>query len=209
MKKIVEFNRKIKTIPYLEKVNKINNFTIIINFLLLIYKIITLIFNYEDFLIPSIFYSVFIILAKLMFFIGYKKDLYLKEELDYFLMITIYLFLGSFSYLIYWIIEFMINPVSVSFPLGKFIMYLLIYIIESISSLKGLFLSNKSDDLLLKGLKFVDLSIAISSLFMIIIIVFEYLGYIENKYIINIFGIIISIIMFIKYFKYKKLLKLY
>ena len=95
-----------------------------------------------------------------------------------------------------------------SFPLYKFILYILIYIIESISSLKGLFISNKNDDLLLKGLKFVDLSIAFSSFFMIIMIILEYLGYVENKYIINVFGIIISLYMFYKYFKYKKLLKL-
>lgn len=208
MKDLLEFNRKIRSIPYLEKVNKINNFTIIINLLILAYKLVTVIISYEDFLIPSILYSIFIILSKLVFFIGYKQNLYLKEELDYFLIISIYLFLGSLSYFIYWIFEFILSPISVSFPLYKFILYILIYIIESISSLKGLFISNKNDDLLLKGLKFVDLSIAFSSFFMIIMIILEYLGYVENKYIINVFGIIISLYMFYKYFKYKKLLKL-
>ena len=71
MKDLLEFNRKIRSIPYLEKVNKINNFTIIINLLVLAYKLVTVIISYEDFLIPSILYSIFIILSKLVFFIGY------------------------------------------------------------------------------------------------------------------------------------------
>lgn len=199
-----EIKHHIKEIEYLKKVNVINNTTIGLNIGILIYKIGSLIGYQDTFLIPSIIYSIFIILAKGVFFIGYKKNLTEDEELKYFLFYGIFLFLGSLSYLIYWIIEYVINPVSIHLGLAKFIVYLIVYLVEIFSSIEGLFESNKKHDLLLKGLKFIDLSIALSALMMVIIIIFGYFIGENNKYIINIFGIIISFIIFILYFKYKR-----
>ncbi len=199
-----EIKHHIKDIEYLKKVNVINNVTIGLNIAILIYKIGSLIGYQDTFLIPSIIYSIFIILSKGIFFIGYKKNLTDEEELKYFLFYGIFLFLGSFSYLVYWIIEYVINPLSIHLGLAKFIVYLIVYLIEIFSSIEGLFESNKKHDLLLKGLKFIDLSIALSAFMMVIIIIFGYFVGENNKYIINIFGIIISFVIFILYFKYKR-----
>lgn len=199
-----EIKHHIKEIEYLKKVNIINNCTIGLNIGILIYKIGSLIGYQDTFLIPSIIYSIFIILAKGIFFIGYKKDLTEDEELKYFLFYGIFLLLGSLSYLIYWIIEYVINPVDIHLGAPKFIVYLIVYLVEMFSSIEGLFESNKKHDLLLKGLKFIDLSIALSALMMVIIIIFGYFVGENNKYIINIFGIVISIIIFVLYFKYKR-----
>ena len=199
-----EIKHHIREIKYLKKVNIINNCTIGLNIGILIYKIGSLIGYQDTFLIPSIIYSIFIILAKGVFFVGYKKDLTEDEELKYFLFYGIFLFLGSLSYLIYWIIEYVINPVDIHLGLPKFIVYLIVYLVEMFSSIEGLFESNKKHDLLLKGLKFIDLSIALSALMMVIIIIFGYFVGENNKYIINIFGIVISIIIFVLYFKYKR-----
>ncbi len=199
-----EIKHHIKDIEYLKKVNIINNCTIGLNIGILIYKIGSLIGYQDTFLIPSIIYSIFIILAKGIFFIGYKKNLTEEEELKYFLFYGIFLFLGSFSYLIYWIIEYVINPLNIKLGLVKSIVYLIVYLLEMFSSIEGLFESNKKHDLLLKGLKFIDLSIALSALMMVLVILFGFFIGENNKYIINIFGIIISFIIFGLYFKYKR-----
>lgn len=196
--------KKFKNLDYIKKVLFFNMITIIINLLILIYKISILVIYKDKFLITSVIYSILIIFAKSIFNIS-KSEKYqkLNKELEKkcYLLMNLLLFVASISYLIYWIIIFITDENIIKFQVLKLILYLGVYFIESITSIEGILYSNKNNDIVLKGLKFVDLSIGLSALTVFIYIFFVYFFSFLNKYLINISGLLISIIMFIVYMK--------
>ena len=196
--------KKFKNLDYIKKVLFFNMITIIINLLILIYKISILVIYKDKFLITSVIYSILIIFAKSIFNIS-KSEKYQKLNKEFekkcYLLMNLLLFVASISYLIYWIIIFITDENIIKFQVLKLILYLGVYFIESITSIEGILYSNKNNDIVLKGLKFVDLSIGLSALTVFIYIFFLYFYSFLNKYLINISGLLISIIMFIVYMK--------
>lgn len=196
--------KNFKNLDYIKKVLFFNMITIIINLLILVYKICVLAIYKDKFLITSIIYSFLIILAKSIFNISKNEKnhkINKKFEKKCYLLMNLLLFIASISYLIYWIIIFITDENIIKFQLLKLVLYLGVYFIESISSIEGILYSNKNNDITLKGLKFVDLSIGLSALTVFVYIFFVYFFSFLNKYLINISGLLISVIMFINYMK--------
>lgn len=185
---------QVKDIPYINKVLFFNKISIIINLVLFISKAI-LAGVYLDLLFGlSSLYSFFIVLCKVTFYAGELDENNQKSKYKYYLMMTIYLFTGSFIYFIYWIIAISKNATIIKYPTIQMIIYTIVFIIEFVFSLKGLLISNKQKDLLLNGIKFVNLSTALSCIAMIIMLIKSLKG-ITDYYIIIFYGIVISFIM--------------
>ena len=87
---------QVKDIPYINKVLFFNKISIIINLVLFISKAI-LAGVYLDLLFGlSSLYSFFIVLCKVTFYAGELDENNQKSKYKYYLMMTIYLFIGSF-----------------------------------------------------------------------------------------------------------------
>lgn len=78
---------------------------------------------------------------------------------------AIFLFIGSLFYLAYWVNALVGESINIKYSKLQFIIYFIIYIIETIFSIHGLSFFNKNKDMLLGGIKFVNLSISISAFF--------------------------------------------
>jgi hypothetical protein len=197
---------QIKEIPYKKKTLFFNKLSIVINIILCLGKAIMAIIYLDLLLGLSSLYSLFIVLCKLSFYAGEMNKEKEKNKYNYYLMMTIFLFIGSFIYFIYWIVAMSKSPSVIKYPTLQMIIYTIVFVIEVVFSLKGLFISNKEKDLLLNGIKFVNLSTALSS-FAIIAMLIESLKGITDYYIIIFYGIVISFIMlgvYIYSIKHKK-----
>lgn len=208
-KEIEEINKdidQIKEIPYKKKVLFFNKLSIVINIILCLGKAI-MASIYLDLLFGlSSLYSLFIVLCKLSFYAGEMNKEKEKYKYNYYLMMTIFLFIGSFIYFIYWIVAMSKSASIIKYPTLQMIIYTIVFVIEFGFSLKGLFISNKEKDLLLNGIKFVNLSTALSSIAMIAMLIKSLKG-ITDYYIIIFYGIVISFIMlgvYIYSIKHKK-----
>lgn len=196
MKKKIQ---KFKNSSYKYKVMFFAKLTFFINAFLFLGKgVMGFVFDDMLILISSV-YSFFIALAKFLFIRGENRKDKDKTKYTYYLYMAICLFLGSSFYLLYWVLGLIYGRSIVRYPLLQFILYLVVSIIEFVFSIKGLLISNKEKDLLLNGIKFVNLSTAITSLILVITLTQTLKG-ITNHYIINFFGIIISFIMLGIYF---------
>ena len=197
---------QIKEIPYKKKTLFFNKLSIVINIILCLGKAIMAIIYLDLLLGLSSLYSLFIVLCKLSFYAGEMNKEKEKNKYNYYLMMTIFLFIGSFIYFIYWIVAMSKSPSVIKYPTLQMIIYTIVFVIEVVFSLKGLFISNKEKDLLLNGIKFVNLSTALSSIAMIAMLIKSLKG-ITDYYIIIFYGIVISFIMlgvYIYSIKHKK-----
>ena len=197
---------QIKEIPYKKKTLFFNKLSIVINIILCLGKAIMAIIYLDLLLGLSSLYSLFVVLCKLSFYAGEMNKEKEKNKYNYYLMMTIFLFIGSFIYFIYWIVAMSKSASVIKYPTLQMIIYTIVFVIEVVFSLKGLFISNKEKDLLLNGIKFVNLSTALSS-FAIIAMLIESLKGITDYYIIIFYGIVISFIMlgvYIYSIKHKK-----
>lgn len=190
----MKFKDKYKSFTYIEKVTFYNKLSVAFNLSLFFGKA-SLAIYYKDILyIVSSFYSFFIVLAKLNFNEGIKKE---DQKYKYYLYMSIFLMISSLIYIFYWILICFVLNRSLEVSTIKYIIYIVIFALEFVLSIKGLLISNKEKNLLLNGLKFVNLSIALSSLMMVIISLKDLLTHSKTVIVLNISGLIISIIMFI------------
>lgn len=205
MKNKEEIKNNIKSVPYINKVIFFNKISLIINSILTISKIILAIIFKDLFIGLASCYYFFIVCDKLCFYYGKKKENKKLEDSKLFLLMTIFLFIGSLFYLAYWVNALVGESINIKYSKLQFIIYFIIYIIETIFSIRGLSFFNKNKDMLLGGIKFVNLSISISAFFNLIIIILCTFKGLSNYYFINFNGVIIAIIMYIIYFKkYRK-----
>lgn len=205
MKNKEEIKNNIKSVPYINKVIFFNKISLIINSILTISKIILAIIFKDLFIGLASCYYFFIVCDKLCFYYGKKKDNKKLEDSKLFLLMAIFLFIGSLFYLAYWVNALVGESINIKYSKLQFIIYFIIYIIETIFSIRGLSFFNKNKDMLLGGIKFVNLSISISAFFNLIIIILCTFKGLSNYYFINFNGVIIAIIMYIIYFKkYRK-----
>ncbi len=205
MKNKEEIKNNIKSVPYINKVIFFNKISLIINSILTISKVILAIIFKDLFIGLASCYYFFIVCDKLCFYYGKKKDNKKLEDSKLFLLMTIFLFIGSLFYLAYWVNALVGESINIKYSKLQFIIYFIIYIIETIFSIRGLSFFNKNKDMLLGGIKFVNLSISISAFFNLIIIILCTFKGLSNYYFINFNGVIIAIIMYIIYFKkYRK-----
>lgn len=205
MKNKEEIKNNIKSVPYINKVIFFNKISLIVNSILTISKIILAIIFKDLFIGLASCYYFFIVLDKLCFYYGKKKENKKLEDSKIFLLMAIFLFIGSLFYLAYWLNALVGDSINIKYSKLQFIIYIIIYIIETIFSIRGLSFFNKNKDMLLGGIKFVNLSISISAFFNLIIIILCTFKGLSNYYFINFNGVIIAIIMYIIYFKkYRK-----
>lgn len=205
MKNKEEIKNNIKSVPYINKVIFFNKISLIVNSILTISKVILAIIFKDLFIGLASCYYFFIVLDKLCFYYGKKKENKRLEDSKIFLLMAIFLFIGSLFYLAYWLNAFVGESIDIKYSKLQFIIYFIIYIIETIFSIRGLSFFNKNKDMLLGGIKFVNLSISISAFFNLIIIILCTFKGLSNYYFINFNGVIIAIIMYIIYFKkYRK-----
>lgn len=205
MKNKEEIKNNIKSVPYINKVIFFNKISLIVNSILTISKIILAIIFKDLFIGLASCYYFFIACDKLCFYYGKKKDNKKLEDSKLFLLMAIFLFIGSLFYLAYWVNALVGESINIKYSKLQFIIYFIIYIIETIFSIRGLSFFNKNKDMLLGGIKFVNLSISISAFFNLIIIILCTFKGLSNYYFINFNGVIIAIIMYIIYFKkYRK-----
>lgn len=205
MKNKEEIKNNIKSVPYINKVIFFNKISLIVNSILTISKVILAIIFKDLFIGLASCYYFFIVLDKLCFYYGKKKENKRLEDSKIFLLMAIFLFIGSLFYLAYWLNALVGESIDIKYSKLQFIIYFIIYIIETIFSIRGLSFFNKNKDMLLGGIKFVNLSISISALFNLIIIILCTFKGLSNYYFINFNGVIIAIIMYIIYFKkYRK-----
>lgn len=199
MKNKEEIKNNIKSVPYINKVIFFNKISLIINSILTISKVILAIIFKDLFIGLASCYYFFIVCDKLCFYYGKKKDNKKLEDSK------LFLFIGSLFYLAYWVNALVGESINIKYSKLQFIIYFIIYIIETIFSIRGLSFFNKNKDMLLGGIKFVNLSISISAFFNLIIIILCTFKGLSNYYFINFNGVIIAIIMYIIYFKkYRK-----
>ena len=205
MKNKEEIKNNIKSVPYINKVIFFNKISLIVNSILTVSKIILAIIFKDLFIGLASCYYFFIVLDKLCFYYGKKKENKKLEDSKIFLLMAIFLFIGSLFYLAYWLNALVGDSINIKYSKLQFIIYIIIYIIETIFSIRGLSFFNKNKDMLLGGIKFVNLSISISAFFNLIIIILCTFKGLSNYYFINFNGVIIAIIMYIIYFKkYRK-----
>lgn len=205
MKNKEEIKNNIKSVPYINKVIFFNKISLIVNSILTISKVILAIIFKDLFIGLASCYYFFIVLDKLCFYYGKKKENKRLEDSKIFLLMAIFLFIGSLFYLAYWLNALVGESIDIKYSKLQFIIYFIIYIIETIFSIRGLSFFNKNKDMLLGGIKFVNLSISISAFFNLIIIILCTFKGLSNYYFINFNGVIIAIIMYIIYFKkYRK-----
>lgn len=205
MKNKEEIKNNIKSVSYINKVIFFNKISLIVNSILTISKIILAIIFKDLFIGLASCYYFFIACDKLCFYYGKKKDNKKLEDSKLFLLMAIFLFIGSLFYLAYWVNALVGESINIKYSKLQFIIYFIIYIIETIFSIRGLSFFNKNKDMLLGGIKFVNLSISISAFFNLIIIILCTFKGLSNYYFINFNGVIIAIIMYIIYFKkYRK-----
>lgn len=205
MKNKEEIKNNIKSVPYINKVIFFNKISLIINSILTISKVILAIIFKDLFIGLASCYYFFIVCDKLCFYYGKKKENKKLEDSKLFLLMAIFLFIGSLFYLAYWVNALVGESINIKYSKLQFIIYFIIYIIETIFSIRGLSFFNKNKDMLLGGIKFVNLSISISAFFNLIIIILCTFKGLSNYYFINFNGVIIAIIMYIIYFKkYRK-----
>lgn len=201
MKNKEEIKNNIKSVPYINKVIFFNKISLIVNSILTISKVILAIIFKDLFIGLASCYYFFIVLDKLCFYYGKKKENKRLEDSKIFLLMAIFLFIGSLFYLAYWLNALVGESIDIKYSKLQFIIYFIIYIIETIFSIRGLSFFNKNKDMLLGGIKFVNLSISISAFFNLIIIILCTFKGLSNYYFINFNGVIIAIIMYIIYFK--------
>ena len=205
MKNKEEIKNNIKSVPYINKVIFFNKISLIVNSILTVSKIILAIIFKDLFIGLASCYYFFIVCDKLCFYYGKKKGNKKLEDSKIFLLMAIFLFIGSLFYLAYWINALVGESINIKYSKLQFIIYFMIYIIETIFSIRGLSFFNKNKDMLLGGIKFFNLSISISAFFNLIIIILCTFKGLSNYYFINFNGVIIAIIMYIIYFKkYRK-----
>lgn len=205
MKNKEEIKNNIKSVPYINKVIFFNKISLIVNSILTISKVILAIIFKDLFIGLASCYYFFIVLDKLCFYYGKKKENKRLADSKIFLLMAIFLFIGSLFYLAYWLNALVGESIDIKYSKLQFIIYFIIYIIETIFSIRGLSFFNKNKDMLLGGIKFVNLSISISAFFNLIIIILCTFKGLSNYYFINFNGVIIAIIMYIIYFKkYRK-----
>ena len=205
MKNKEEIKNNIKSVPYINKVIFFNKISLIVNSILTISKVILAIIFKDLFIGLASCYYFFIVLDKLCFYYGKKKENKRLEDSKIFLLMAIFFFIGSLFYLAYWLNALVGESIDIKYSKLQFIIYFIIYIIETIFSIRGLSFFNKNKDMLLGGIKFVNLSISISAFFNLIIIILCTFKGLSNYYFINFNGVIIAIIMYIIYFKkYRK-----
>ncbi len=155
--------KRYKSVPYKIKTSFLNRITMTIN---IVWASLKLIFAYmisSVFISLSGFYTIFIGLAKTAYFDGRRHSKKLHDEHKYYNRIAFAIFLAGITYLFYFV-ELFIHPKDTRYGLIVSITIAVVAFCEILFSCIGLFRSKKSNDLLLAGLKFINLSSALSSL---------------------------------------------
>ncbi len=152
-----------KKVPYRIKTSFLNQITMTVN---IIWATLKLVFAYlisSVFISLSGFYTIFIGLAKTAYFDGRRNSKKLHDEHKYYNRIAFAILLAGITYLFYFI-ELFIHPKETKYGLIISITIAFVAFCEILFSCIGLFRSKKTNDLLLSGLKFINLSSALSSL---------------------------------------------
>ncbi len=155
--------KKLKSLPYRVKTSYLNKITMILN---IVWASLKLIFAYlinSIFISLSGFYTIFIGLAKVAYFDGRQHSKSLHDEYKFYLRIAFAILFAGLLYLFYFI-EIFIHPKETKYDLIISIGIAAVAFCEIFFSCWGLIKSKKTNDLLLTGLKFINLSSAMSSL---------------------------------------------
>lgn len=155
--------RNFKNLSYKEKTVFHNKISMTINLLWAGLKLVFGSVIGSVFLSISGLYTAFIAMAKSAFFDGLRLAKNSYEELRHFKRIAWVLFFAGVLYLFY-ILEFFIQPRIQSYNTIISITIALFAFCEIGFSVWGLFRSKKTNDLLLNGLKLINLSSALSAL---------------------------------------------
>ena len=152
-----------RKLPYKVRTSYLNKISMFFN---LVWAVLKLFFAYyisSIFISLSGFYTIFIGLAKVAYFDGQRNVKKLHDEYKYYKRIAFSICLAGIVYLFYFIAFFM-NPKDATYPLFVSISIAGAAFAEIFFSAWGLIKSKKTNDLLLSGLKFINLASAFSSL---------------------------------------------
>ncbi len=155
--------KKYKNIPYHIKTSFLNRITMTMN---ITWAVLKLVFAYlinSLFISLSGFYTIFIGLAKTAYFDGRRHSKKMHDEHKYYNRIAFAILLAGITYLFYFT-ELFIHPKETKYGLIISLIIALVAFCEILFSCIGLFRSKKTNDLLLSGLKFINLASALSSL---------------------------------------------
>lgn len=188
MKKAYKINKRINYLTTL--------FIVIFLFILGTSKLVLGIIDKENLIIISAIYNYLVLFAKSIFLISYKSKKEINENI-LFLIMSIFAFLASLCFFIYWVIAIQTNYI-LSFTNFEFIYYLLIGIGEIIVSIFGLLMVNRNKDILIYGLKCISLLNALTYLELVVVYIVSFTSNgVPSRYAYLYFVIIIPLYMLI------------
>ena len=166
MNKIRGLIEKYKALSLRDRAQYTAKITVIGNLVMVLSKLAIGIFTLSIFFIVSGIFSLGIGICKIIYLIGDKKsNRNIAKERMYFLLMGIILLLASVFYIVYMIRLFFVDSTFV-FELIPSIVIAMVSFTELIVSIIGLTKSNKNRDLLLSGLKCVNLASALTAMVM-------------------------------------------
>lgn len=164
MKKILNLIKKYKELDMRQRAQYTTTITMIGNLVSAMIKLLFGAFTLSIFITISGFYSVGIGTCKFIYILGKEKsNEQISKERKYYLLITFVLLLSSIFYIVYMIRLFFIKS-SYDYGIIPAITIALISFAELTVAIFGLFKSNKRKDLLLSGLKCVNLASAFTAI---------------------------------------------
>ncbi len=152
-----------RNLPYDEKTSMINKITMVSNLIWAILKLILAFFIRSIFISLSGLYTIFIAFAKASYFDGRRHCKKRYEEHIYYNRISASLTFAGFLYTLYFLGIFF-HPQQNNYDPIISIGIAAVAFCELFFSIWGLIKSKKSNDLLLTGLKFINLCSAMSSI---------------------------------------------
>ena len=189
--------KKYQSLPYVQKTSINNKISMACNFAWAVIKFILANVIGSYFLTLSGFYTICIALAKCSYFDGRRNAKTQFKEEKYYKQIAVMLIIAGLIYLLY-IFEIFLATHEQSYGLIPAITIALVAFCEIIFSVRGLIMSWKSKDLLLIGLKLINVSSALSSLVLTQIAILSVHASIEENILFNtLFGMIVGVITII------------
>lgn len=160
---IKDLVKNFKNMPYKSKTSFTNKISMITNFIWAFIKLVLAGIVSSVFLSISGFYTMCTALAKTAYFDGRRLSKNQIQETKYFKRIAWTIFGGGLLYLFY-ILELFVSPKTQNYNMIVSIAIAAIAFSEIFFSIRGLIKSKKSNDLLLIGLKCINISSALSSI---------------------------------------------
>lgn len=158
-----DFINSLKKLPYKVRTSYLNKITMFMNLVWATLKLVIAYLISSVFISLSGFYTIFIGLAKTAYFDGQRNVKKFNDEKKYYRRMAFAICLAGIVYLFYFI-AFFTNAKDKTYPLVVSIAIACAAFAEIFFSCWGLLKSKKTNDLLLSGLKFINLASALSSL---------------------------------------------